>query len=185
MRGNRAEGADAEVFVRVLYAQHGKPLLRYAARLLGGDRHRAEDILQEGAVRAWRHAGRLGTAPETMRPWLFTVVRNLVIDDYRARALRPVLPEALEDTDVAVADEVDRLLTVHVVEEALTDLTDQQREIIRHIHFDGSSVERVSRLLGIPKGTVKSRTYYAMRSLRRALAARGVHGCTQHEELTP
>ncbi|MCF0077573.1 sigma-70 family RNA polymerase sigma factor [Streptomyces lomondensis] len=169
-------GADAEMFVRAVYAQHGRVLLRYAARRLRGDWHRAEDILQEAVVRAWRHGGALGRAPETMRPWLFAVVRNLLIDDHRAQALRPVAQEALDDTDVPVADEVNRLLTGHVVTEALEDLTDQQREILRHMYFDGSSVAEVSVLLGVPRGTVKSRTYYAMRALHRALAARGVHG---------
>ncbi|MDQ0745819.1 RNA polymerase sigma factor (sigma-70 family) [Streptomyces africanus] len=107
-------GADAETFIRAVYAQHGRVLLQYAARRLRGDWHRAEDILQEAVVRAWRHAVALGTAPETMRPWLFAVVRNLLIDDHRAQALRPVTPEALEDTDIPVADEVNRLLTEHV-----------------------------------------------------------------------
>lgn len=145
-------GADAESFIRAVYAQHGRVLLQYAARLLRGAWHGAEDILQEAIVRAWRHAGAPGTAPETMRPWLFAVVRNLLIDDHRAQALRPVTPEALED------------------------LTEQQREILRHMYFDGSSVAEVSVLLGVPRGTVKSRTYYAMRALHRALAARGVRG---------
>ncbi|KDN76907.1 sigma-70 family RNA polymerase sigma factor [Streptomyces olindensis] len=166
---------DAETFVRAVYAQHGGVLLGYAARRLRGDWHRAEDILQEAVVRAWSHAGALGTAPETMRPWLFTVVRNLLIDDHRARALRPVTADALEDTDVPVADEVNRLLTGHVVTEALGDLTERQREILRLVYFDGSSVAEVAELLGVPEGTVKSRTYYAVRALHRALAARGVH----------
>jgi RNA polymerase sigma-70 factor (ECF subfamily) len=149
-------GADAETYIRAVYAEHGRVLLRYAARRLRGDWHRAEDILQEAVVRpqldSSRHAGALGTAPETMRPWLFAVVRNLLIDDHRTQALRPVTPEALED------------------------LTGQQRETLRHRYFDGSSAAEVSVLLGVPWERVKSRTYYAMRALHRALAARGVHG---------
>jgi RNA polymerase sigma-70 factor (ECF subfamily) len=135
-----------------VYAQHGTVLLQYAARRLRGDWHRGEDILQKAVVPAWRHAGALDTAPETMRPWLFAVVRNLLIDDHRAQALRPVAPEALED------------------------LTEQQREILRHMYFDGSSVAEVSVLLGVPWERVKSRTYYAMRAPHRALVAPGVHG---------
>ncbi|MER6712950.1 MULTISPECIES: sigma-70 family RNA polymerase sigma factor [unclassified Streptomyces] len=169
-------GVDAETFIRAVYARHGTVLLRYAVRRLRGDWHRAEDILQEAVVRAWSHGGALGTAPETMRPWLFTVVRNLLIDDHRAQVLRPLAADALEDTDVPVADEVNRLLTGHVVTDALDDLTERQRGILRHLYFDGSSVAQVSELLGIPQGTVKSRAHYAIRALRRALAARGVDG---------
>ncbi|GAB2617951.1 sigma-70 family RNA polymerase sigma factor [Streptomyces capparidis] len=168
--------ADAETFIRAVYERHGTLLLRYAARLLGGDWHRAEDVLQEAAIRAWRHAERLGAEVGEMRPWLFTVVRNLVIDDHRARTLRPADPDPLDTTDIPVADGVDRLLTSQVVLEALGDLTGQQREILRHVYFEGSGVARVAEVLGIPEGTVKSRTYYAVRAMRRALLARGVDG---------
>lgn len=168
--------ADAETFIRAVYLQHGKQLLCYAARLLEGDWHRAQDVLQEAAIRAWRHAAERGGALQAMRPWLFTVVRNLVIDRHRARRLRPVTPDPLEDTVIAVADEVDRLLTTHMVADALGELTQQQREILRHTYFNGSSVAEVSQLLGIPQGTVKSRTHNALRALKRALTARGFHG---------
>ncbi|MGW3151905.1 sigma-70 family RNA polymerase sigma factor [Streptomyces sp. NPDC001177] len=165
---------DSETFISAVYEQHGKLLLRFAARMLGGDWHRAEDVLQEAAIRAWRHAGVLGSSPVGLRPWLFTVVRNLAIDDYRARTLRPVEADGLNDTDVAVPDDVDRLLTQWVVSEALQDLTDQHREVLAHMYFNGSSVALASELLGIPPGTVKSRTHNAMRALGKALTARGL-----------
>ncbi|MGW3150937.1 sigma-70 family RNA polymerase sigma factor [Streptomyces sp. NPDC001177] len=168
--------ADAEAFFRTLYLQHGKQLLWYAVRLLRGDWHRAQDVLQEAAIRAWRHVEQLGDSPERMRPWLFTVVRNLVIDSLRAQRLRPAIPDPLENTVIAVADEVDRLLTTHVVADALGDLTEQQREILRHMYFNGISVAQASEILGIPQGTVKSRTHGALQALKRALTARGVHG---------
>ncbi|MGW5660083.1 sigma-70 family RNA polymerase sigma factor [Streptomyces sp. NPDC003758] len=168
--------ADAETFIRTLYLQHGKPVLWYAARLLEGDWHRAQDVLQEAAIRAWHYSAKRGGAPQAMRPWLFTVVRNLLIDSHRARILRPATPDPLEDTVIAVADEVDRLLTTHMVADALGDLTEQQREILRLMYFNGTSVAEVSERLGIPQGTVKSRTHNALRALKRVLAARGFHG---------
>src|SRR5262249_30316468 len=64
-----------EAFVRGLYAEHGGALLRYALRLTGGDRQRAEDLVQETIVRAWRHPEALADRPA--RPWLFAVARNL------------------------------------------------------------------------------------------------------------
>ncbi|GAB3971260.1 sigma-70 family RNA polymerase sigma factor [Streptomyces sparsus] len=174
--------ADSDTFVRALYEQHGPLLLRFATRLLGGDWHRAEDVVQEAAVRAWRNEERFGAAPDGLRPWLFTVVRNLVIDDHRARQARPVERHpahfALSATgpEAEAVDLVERALTAQVVAEALRDLTDQQREILAHTYFLGHSVAQVSQALGIPGGTVKSRTFYAMRALRTALATRGVHG---------
>ena len=64
-----------EAFVRALYAEHGGALLRYALHLTGGDRQRAEDLVQETIVRAWRHPEALTDRPA--RPWLFAVARNL------------------------------------------------------------------------------------------------------------
>src|ERR1700755_2982936 len=75
-----------EAFVRALYAEHGGALLRYALHLTGGDRQRAEDLVQETIVRAWRHPEALADRPA--RPWLFAVARNLAVDSYRARQAR-------------------------------------------------------------------------------------------------
>ncbi|MEU0340352.1 sigma factor [Streptomyces bobili] len=67
----------------------GPLLVPYAARLLDGDWHKAEDVLQETAARARKHARFLRTRGEHVRPWLYTVVKNLVIDHHRARQIRP------------------------------------------------------------------------------------------------
>lgn len=119
----RAAGArpaePAEEFLAALYARHGAVLLRYAARLLGGDWHRAEDVLQEAAIRAWQHADVLDPTAEALRPWLFTVVRNLVIDGYRARQARPPEADDPDMTYLPVPDGVDHALTTQVVVDAM------------------------------------------------------------------
>ncbi|MEU1212143.1 sigma-70 family RNA polymerase sigma factor [Streptomyces sp. NPDC005790] len=166
--------ADAERFVHELYAEHGTALLTYAARRLDNDWHRAQDLVQETAVRAWRRGPSHPLSADGIRPWLFRVLRNLVIDEHRARAVRPDVPHQLDDVVVPVGDGTDRVLTAQVVREALTDLTEQQREVLHGMYFRGHSVNHVSHLLGIPPGTVKSRTFYAIRALKRALGARGV-----------
>ncbi|WP_225858908.1 sigma-70 family RNA polymerase sigma factor [Streptomyces albicerus] len=163
-------------FIRELYAEHGTLLLRYAARLLGGDWHRAEDVLQEAAVRAWKHASALDMNVTEARPWLYTVVKNLVIDQHRARQIRPAEAMSFEFLDASVADGTDSLLTSHLVIEALGELSEQHREIIKLMYYLECSVAQVSAHLGIPPGTVKSRSYYALRALRKELACRGVTG---------
>ncbi|WP_187370003.1 sigma-70 family RNA polymerase sigma factor [Streptomyces boluensis] len=169
----RPRRLDHEEFLRTLYDCHGSALLQFAARL-EGDWHRAEDVLQELAIRAWRHADEFGQAAESMRPWLFTVLRNLVIDGHRARQARPPETGDPELTHLPVSDGVDRVLTAHVVTEALRDLRPMQREVLLHVHYMGRSVNQTAAVLGVPPGTVKSRTYYAARALRRALNDRGL-----------
>ncbi|MER8091412.1 sigma-70 family RNA polymerase sigma factor [Streptomyces sp. NPDC058316] len=162
-------------FLRALYHFHGSALLQFAARRLEGDWHRAEDILQEVAIRAWRHAGELDPTADSVRPWLFTVLRNLVIDGHRARQARPPEIGEPELAHLPVADGVDHMLTSQVLIDALRDLRPAQREVLLHVHYLGRSVNQTAEVLGVPPGTVKSRTYYAARALREALHSRGLY----------
>ncbi|WP_217144826.1 sigma-70 family RNA polymerase sigma factor [Streptomyces sp. AC627_RSS907] len=175
--GERTDGAAADEcaeFIQLLYAEHGTPLLRYAARLLGGDWHRAEDVLQEAALRAWKHAEELGLKVEEARPWMFTVVRNLAIDHHRARRIRPPETPSVELRDLSVEDGTDRVLMSQAVLEALAELTDQHREVIQLMYYLECSVAQAAEYLGVPPGTVKSRSYYALRALRKVLEERGI-----------
>lgn len=170
-----ASDTDCDAFVRDVYEQYGPLLVRYAARLLDGDWHKAEDILQETAARAWKHARSLDARGERIRPWLFTVARNLAIDHHRARQLRPLELMPVEELDAAW-DGTDAVITSHVVLEALRGLNEQQRTVIRLMYYLECSVAQAAEHLGIPPGTVKSRAFYAMRALRKALEERGVLG---------
>lgn len=163
-----------EEFVRALYAQHARPLLAYALRLCGGDRQRAEDVVQETLLRAWRHPEALERAVDAVRPWLFTVARNIAVDAYRARRARPYEagPAALEL--IAVDDDIDRALEAWQVTDALANLTADHRRVLVETYYRGRSVAEAAAVLGIPPGTVKSRTYYALRALRLVLEERGV-----------
>ncbi|MFK0252804.1 sigma-70 family RNA polymerase sigma factor [Streptomyces sp. NPDC090445] len=165
---------DCEEFVRAVYHHHATHLLRYAARLLGGDWHKAEDVLQEATARAWKHFAPATADPVSVRPWLFTVVRNLAIDHHRARLVRPVEVQTVDDLDLSVDDAVEHILTGQIVLDALNRLPPTHRDVITLVYFRGHSVSEAADVLGIPPGTVKSRSYYALRALRDILHAHGV-----------
>ena len=160
--------------LRALYDAHASVLLAYALRLTGGDRARAEDVVQETLVRAWKNLDRLDDAVAPVRPWLFTVAQRVAIDAHRARKARPV---EVGDGMLAVVpglDDLDATLDRVVVTEALDSLSRDHRAVIVETYYRGRSVAEAAQVLGIPPGTVKSRCYYALRALKLALAERGV-----------
>jgi len=161
-----------EELVRALYREHAAPLLRYALHLTSGDRQRAEDIVQETLLRAWLHPEAIVSRPA--RPWLFAVARNLAVDAHRARQARPheVGESALHVT--AVPDTADRALESWAVADALRSLRPDHRTVLLETYYRGHSVAEAATVLGVPAGTVKSRTFYALRALKLALEERGL-----------
>jgi RNA polymerase sigma-70 factor (ECF subfamily) len=172
-RQSRASDSEEE-FVRALYAEHGPALGGYVTRMTG-DPQRSEDIVQETFLRAWRKAGSLDGGTASLRSWLFTVAHNLAVDDHRARASRAE-DTAAELIDVPVSGQLDRALETWQITEALRTLSQDHREALIETYFRGRSVAEAAAILGVAPGTVKSRTYYALRSLRSALEERGWGG---------
>jgi RNA polymerase sigma-70 factor (ECF subfamily) len=170
-RNSRRTPSDEDL-VRALYAEHAAPLLRYAVHLMNGDHQRAEDIVQETLLRAWQHPEAISGRPA--RPWLFAVARNLAIDSYRSRKVRP--PEVGEAAlEVLPApDDADRALESWAVADALAALRPEHRRVLLETYYGGKSVAEAATTLGVPSGTVKSRTFYALRALRLALEERGL-----------
>lgn len=165
---------DADAELRALYATHGSALLSYLMRLTRGDRHRAEDLLQETLVRAWRHP-EARVDGEWSRPWLFMVARRIFIDHVRATLARPteVADERLQErpqTDNAI----ERIGEQEQILEAVLGLPPRFRDVLIEIYFRDRSVAMAAEILGVPEGTVKSRTFYALRALRERFAEQGL-----------
>jgi RNA polymerase sigma-70 factor (ECF subfamily) len=170
----RNSSADDQL-VRELYDQYGSALLGYVSGMVGGDRQRAEDIVQETLLRAWRHPEVLRGDGRSPRAWLFTVARNLVIDAYRAQSARPSeLPGELGADAGSTDGGMDSVLTRFELIEALAGLTPSHREALVLVFYRGHSIAEAAGLLGVPEGTVKSRCHYALRTLRVLCQERGL-----------
>jgi RNA polymerase sigma-70 factor (ECF subfamily) len=167
-----ARPAADDGFIRGLYAEHGADLFRYALGLTRGDSHRAEDLVQEAMLRAWRASN--ARPISSPRSWLFSTTRNLAVDAYRARQSRPTEADQAALDSLAVADTADRTAESVDMAQALSALRPEHREAIVEVFYGGSSMTQAAAALGIPVGTVKSRTYYGLKALRLVLEERGI-----------
>ncbi|MEW2445713.1 sigma-70 family RNA polymerase sigma factor [Micromonospora marina] len=162
---------DGNRWMREIMDLHAPPLRRFVHRLTAGTAVPADDILQETMLRAWRHRTVLGGDVETQRRWLFTVARRLVIDLARARALRPGTTGVVDVDTLCLTDHdtADRVVARQTIHTALAKLSAQHRTVLVEIYLHGHTTSEVAVRLGLPVGTVKSRTFYALRALHAAV----------------
>jgi RNA polymerase sigma-70 factor (ECF subfamily) len=166
MRDDQAE------LIRALHDAHGPALFRYVARLTH-DYGFAQDVVQETLLRAWRRPAILEQSDESARAWLFTVARNLVIDDRRsARFAHEITTDRLPEE--SSADGADSVLDKWLLSDALLSLSVEHRTAVVSAYYLGQSAAEIALRENIPEGTVRSRVHYALRALRLALQERGV-----------
>jgi RNA polymerase sigma-70 factor, ECF subfamily len=153
---------------RSLYAGHGPALLWLSATLTGGDRGRAEDLVQETMLRAWTHHNAVDLQHRSPGPGWSPSRGRLAIDAHRARPPETVLTEQLAP---AASQPADAGIDEADVRAAIAALPGPQRQVLTEVYYRDRSVGETARLLQIPPGTVRSRTFYGLRALRRALTA--------------
>jgi len=169
LRGAVAEAAD-EAGLHGAFVAHGGELYGYARRSLG-DAGSAEEVVQETFIRAWRARDRFDATLGSLRTWLFAILRHVIIDHARSRAIRQTDPLPAE---LAVAeDEVEQAMVGWQVEEAMRRLRPEHRHVLVETYYRGRPGREVAQELGVPEGTVRSRLFYALRSLRLTLEEMG------------
>ena len=162
--------------LRTVYDAHSAELFRYCGRILN-DRSHAEEAVQETFVRAWRAADRWDPSLGSLRNWLFAIAHNVSTDMLRSQNIRPRLADAAASTREPLATSIDEqigaAMTGWMVEEALRRIREDQRRAIVETYVRGRPYAEVSRELGVPEGTLRSRVFYGLKALRLALEELG------------
>ena len=164
---------DVEAPVAQLYRRYGKRLYRFGVQQLGNE-GLAEEMVQETFVRLWRAAGRFDAEKSSVGTYLYVIARSVAADIRKRPSSRSLMP--VKELDVpSIPDDVDQILDGMVVREALDALGRGHADVIRLAQEEGLTQPQIAERLGLPLGTVKTRTFHGMRALRTALIERGFH----------
>jgi RNA polymerase sigma-70 factor (ECF subfamily) len=163
----RAAGGDRSAFEQ-LYERYSRPVFGLALRRLG-DRGRAEDAVQETFASIWRSAGTYRPERGPGAPWLYAVARNAIVDRARGRTETPAeIPEEAAPGP-GPGDLAEQSWVSWRVHRALEELHEREREVVSLAYWSGLSQSEVAEFLGIPLGTVKTRTRAALMRLAEIL----------------
>jgi RNA polymerase sigma-70 factor (ECF subfamily) len=165
-------GDDSEV---AWLAAYQAPLVSFVLPIVNGDLQAAQDVVQETMLRGWQHAGQL--SPEQAGSWLHKVARNIAISTYhRRRRARPREVPLDENTVPATGDGLDDAVDALLIASALNSLSGDHQRVIVELFYRRRPVAEVAAVLAIPEGTVRSRCFYGLRALRKALEEQGITG---------
>jgi RNA polymerase sigma-70 factor (ECF subfamily) len=167
---DRVEAAD-EAGLREAFLTHGGELFGFARRSLNSTPN-AEDVVQETFSRAWRSRARFDPTLGSLRTWLFTIERRVIID-YSAKQAKNATVSLDQAREPSSEDHVERAMLGWQMESALQRLAPEHRMIVTEIYFNGRSGREVAEMFGLPEGTVRSRSFYALRMLRLLLEEGG------------
>jgi len=158
--------------LRALYRAYGGELYGYAYRRLG-DRGLAEELVQDVFTRVWRQADEYDSDRASFRTWIYAIARNATIDLERRRSVRPHQAAHAPGEEGPSHEPIERAVLRWQVQAALQRLGPDHRQVIALAHFEGLTMREIAEVTGVPLGTVKSRTSYALRNLRLALEEMG------------
>jgi len=163
---NRFPQGDDEI-VRAVYGRYGGAVYTVAMSILG-DSSRAADVVQATFVNAWQASHRFDPDRE-LGPWLYTIARRQAIDAYRReRRSEPTDPSELDIIELPPS--LEQMWEAWQVRVAIDQLPADECDVVRLSWFDGLAHPEIAERLGVPVGTVKSRSHRAHRRLATLLA---------------
>lgn len=168
--GNGDEHALGE-----LYDRYHRQCFAFALRILGSESD-AEDAVQESFVRVWRNGGRFDASRASVTTWLFSIVRNICIDELRRRRKR-MPAENVDDVDIVsdahTEEEVELAMLGEEVRRELGELPPDQRRAIELVYFQGLTSTEVGNMLEVSAGTIRSRLRLGLLKLGSIFEAKG------------
>ena len=159
----RTSAGDRDAYEK-LYKRYARSVFGLALRRLG-DRGRAEDAVQETFASVWRSASTYKPERGPGAPWLYAVARNAIVDRARSRSEIPAEIPDEPATGPGPADQAEQSWVAWRVHRALEELPEREREVIQLAYWSGLSQSEVAEFLGLPLGTVKTRTRAALMRL--------------------
>jgi len=170
----RGNGAALET----LYYRHASTVLAVSLKVIG-DQAAAEDVLQETFWRVWRSASTYQPQRGSFTGWLFRIARNLAIDEYRRRNVRPPqmtvtddadsILDQVADPDMDVAEQAQSVFKNRQVRDALASLPRMQRQVIEMAYFYGMTRQEIAEATGEALGTIHTRARLGLQKLREEL----------------
>ncbi|HYW29099.1 MAG TPA: sigma-70 family RNA polymerase sigma factor [Gaiellales bacterium] len=168
---------DRDAFAR-LYDLYAAPAYSLALRVVR-DRDLAADVVQEAFLAIWNQASKFDSSRGQPSTWILTVTHHKAVDTVRREERRraDAMDEVREtpDSSAPVEDQAWQGVAREQVRAAMAKLPDPHREVLELAYFAGYTQSQLAERLAVPIGTVKSRTFAAMSSLRELLAASGMH----------
>jgi RNA polymerase sigma-70 factor, ECF subfamily len=159
----RVAAGDSDAF-EILYHRYVRSVFGLALRRLG-DRMRAEDAVQETFAAVWRSARTYRPDRGPGSPWLYAVARNAIVDRARGRNESPSEVPDSASTEPTPEERAERSYVSWRVHRALSGLPPNEREVLELAYYGELSQSEVADFLGIPLGTVKTRTRAALHRL--------------------
>lgn len=156
---------------RELYTRYGTAVYSWIRRLTG-DPVRSEDLTQEVLLRAWHRASTYRREKGSLGAWLYGIARNCVADAARKERELVGLPEQ-ELAKYSTSLDLEAVWIGGQVAAALKVLSREHRQVLEMAYFEHMTQREIAEKLGIPVGTVKSRTFKALRKMKEALELRG------------
>ena len=177
-RGNTAA-------LEALYDRHASTVLAIALRVIG-ERAAAEDVLQETFWRVWKSANTYQSQRGSFTSWLFRIARNLAIDVYRRRNVRPPttvidgdggpILEKTSDPSADVVEQAQSDIRNQQVRDALNALPREQRQVIEMAFYYGMTRQEISEITGEALGTIHTRARLGLQKLRTAFESEEFEG---------